>query len=214
MKPSTAIAKLLLELGAVNLRPDEPFKYSSGILSPIYTDNRVLISYPDARKKISIALEELARTNLRDIEAVAGTATAGIPWAAWVAAEFNLPMVYVRSKAKSHGQQNQIEGVLDGGARTVVVEDLISTGGSCLNAADAVRTAGAEPLAVIAIFTYGMKTARDGFAAKDLPLYTLTDFETLVGVALQEGRITDESHAKVLEWAADPAEWGKKMGFE
>lgn len=214
MKRDVAIAKLLLEAEAVTLKPDDPFRYTSGILSPIYTDNRVLISFPDIRKKISIAMEELARANYQNIEAVAGTATAGIPWAAWVAAGMNLPMVYVRGKAKRHGHKNQIEGILGAGKRTLVMEDLISTGGSAIGAAAAIRKSGAEPLAVIAIMTYQMEVSQNAFSEANLPLHTLTNFRTLTEVAVREGRISAGSHEKVLEWAADPQGWGKKMGFE
>jgi orotate phosphoribosyltransferase len=211
MSPSD-IASLLLERSAVTLRPEEPFRYSSGILSPIYTDNRVLISYPDARDKIVTALVESA-TQFGELDAVAGTATAGIPWAAWIADRLELPMVYVRSKAKSHGQQNQIEGTLGEGAKTLIIEDLVSTGGSCLNAVAAVREAGAVPVGVAAIFTYGMQSALDGFTAADVPLKTLTDFKTLVEAAANQGTLDADAQAKVLEWAEDPSGWAAKMGL-
>ncbi len=208
------IAKILLEVDAVTLRPDEPFRYTSGILSPIYTDNRVLISHPEARKAVAKALEGLARETHPKIEVVAGTATAGIAWAAWLGAGMNIPMVYVRGKAKDHGQKNQIEGVLPPGSKTLVIEDLISTGGSALGAAQAVREAGGEPLGVVAIFTYGMGQAVDGFREAGIPLSTLTNFEALTEAAEQLGQLTPESKERVLEWAKDPAGWGKKMGLE
>lgn len=214
MTNEVTIAKLLLDSGAVTLKPDDPFRYSSGIRSPIYTDNRVLISFPEARKKISKQMETIARADYRDIEAIAGTATAGIPWAAWIAAAFNVPMVYVRGEAKKHGHQNQIEGVLETGKRTLVIEDLVSTGGSVLAAAAAVRKAGAEPVAVIAIMTYQMESAQRAFKEAGIPLHTLTNFRTLTDVAVREGYLTAGSHEKVLEWAADPEGWGAKMGFK
>lgn len=213
MKTEVAIAKILLDLGAVTLRPDEPFRYSSGILSPIYTDNRVLISHPVERKKISQALETLARANYQPIDAVAGTATAGISWAAWMAAHMNVPMSYVRSKAKGHGQRNQVEGVITPGARTIVLEDLVSTGASALASVAALREAGAQPLAVVAIFTYNMESAAAAFQEAGVPLHTLTNFRTLTDTAVRTGVLSDESQQKVLEWAADPAGWGQKMGF-
>lgn len=209
----TAIAKILLERGAVTLQPDEPFTYSSGIISPIYTDNRVLISYPEDRKKISGALERLARENFGRVDALAGTATAGITWTAWLGAGMNLPIVYVRGRAKRHGQKNQIEGVLKPGSKTVVVDDLISTGQSALGSVGAVRRAGSEPLGVVAIFTYQMESAVTGFKKAVVPLYALTNFRTLVDVAERQGQLTAESRDRVLEWALEPTGWGKKMGF-
>lgn len=215
MKTDVAVAKMLLELSIVNFRPDEPFRYTSGILSPIYLDLRILISHPPERKQICEMLEDLARANYKHIEAIAGTSTAGIPWAAWLAAgSFNVPMVYVRERAKRHGQKNQIEGALEPGHKTLVIEDLISTGGSALNSVQAVRRAGAQPLAVLAIFTYQMAASVKAFAEDGVPLHTLTNFRTLVDVAGRQGVLTGESGKRVLEWANDPAGWGKKMGFK
>lgn len=214
MRTDAAIAEILLERGATTLRPDEPFRYTSGILSPIYNDLRVLLSYPDDRKKISKLLEKQARENFQKIDAVAGTATAGIPWAAWLGASLNLPMVYIRNRAKRHGQKNQIEGVLEPGSQTLVVEDLISTGQSSLGSVHAIRRAGSEPLGVVGIFTYQMAEAVKAFQKADVPLYTLTNFRTLVSVAERKGQLSGESRDNVLEWAENPAEWGKKMGLE
>lgn len=214
MTTDTFIAKLLLKLEAVNLRPDEPFRYTSGILSPIYTDNRVLISYPEERSQIVKALQEIIQVNYPAVELVAGTSTAGIPWAAWLASALDIPMVYVRDKAKSHGRQNQVEGVLKPGQQTIIVDDLISTGGSALGSVEAIRTAGAEPLAVVALFTYNMAKAVAAFEQAKVPLHALTNFRTLVDTAVQDGLLSEDSQAKVLEWAADPAGWGKKMGLE
>ncbi len=214
MNTAVAVAKMMFDVGAVTLRPDEPFRYTSGILSPIYLDNRVLISHPPQRKKIAQALEALVRANYKNVEAFAGTSTAGIPWAAWLSAQFNLPMVYVRDRAKRHGQKNQIEGVLPPGAATIVIEDLVSTGGSALNSVAAVRRAGAQPLAVVGIFSYGMQQSAEGFAEAEVPLHTLTNFPTLVDTAVRGGVISADAQAKVLEWAGDPAGWGKRMGFE
>lgn len=214
MTTDAAIAEILLERGATTLRPDEPFRYTSGILSPIYNDLRVLLSYPDERKKIAKLLEKQARENFKKIDSIAGTATAGIPWAAWLAASMNVPMVYVRHRAKRHGQKNQIEGVLEPGSKTLVVEDLVSTGQSALGSVHAIRRAGSEPLGVVGIFTYQMEEAVTAFKKARMPLYTLTNFRTLVNVAERKGQISSESRDKVLEWAADPAGWGKKMGLE
>lgn len=208
------IAKIMLEAEVATFRPDEPFRYTSGILSPIYLDNRVLISYPKHRKAISIALEELGRKTFPQIDVLAGTATAGIPWAAWVAEKMNLPMVYVRDKAKRHGQKNQIEGVLPSGSRTLVVEDLISTGQSALGSVQAIRRAGSEPLGVVAIYSYEMEASAKGFRKEGVPLATLTNFRVLTDEAERQGQLTEASKGRVLEWAKDPAGWGKKMGLE
>jgi orotate phosphoribosyltransferase len=214
MRTDTAVAKILLERGATALRPDQPFRYSSGILSPIYNDLRVLMSYPDDRKKILALLSEVARSNYRRLDAVAGTATAGIPWASWLAAEFNLPMTYVRDKPKQHGQQNQIEGVVEPGSRTLVVEDLVSTGQSVLGTVETIRQAGAEPVGIVGIFTYQMESSVTAFKAAGIALHTLTNFRTLVDMAVKLGRLTAESQEKVLDWATDPAGWGKQQGLE
>lgn len=214
MSVENSIAKILLEAGAVTLRPDEPFRYTSGMLSPIYTDNRVLISFPNHRKAIAKALAATLEEHYSAIDAFAGTATAGIAWAAWLCEKYDIPMVYIRDRAKRHGQQNQIEGILTPGARTIVVEDLVTTGGSALGSVHAVRKAGAEPLAVISIFTYETETAVTAFKKSRIPLHALTNFSTLVDTAERQGLITPASHAKVLQWAEDPAGWGAKMGFE
>lgn len=208
------IAKIMLEAEVATFRPDEPFRYTSGILSPIYLDNRVLISHPEHRKAVAIALEGLARKTFPKIEVLAGTATAGIPWAAWLAEKMNLPMVYVRGQAKRHGQKNQIEGVLPPGSRTLVIEDLISTGKSALGAVQAIRRAGGEPLGVVAIYTYEMDAAEDGFREAGVPLATLTNFRILTDEAEQRGQLTRDSKQRVLDWSKDPAGWGKRMGLE
>ncbi|MSU75871.1 orotate phosphoribosyltransferase [Patescibacteria group bacterium] len=214
MKNDAVIAEILLERGATTLQPDEPFRYTSGIVSPIYNDLRVLLSYPDDRKKISKLLEKQARENFKGIDAIAGTATAGIPWAAWLAAAMNVPMVYVRQRAKRHGQKNQIEGVLKPGSKTLIIEDLVSTGQSALGSVHAIRRAGSEPLGVVGIFTYQMEEAVKAFKKAQTPLYTLTNFRTLVSVAERKGQLSSDSRDKVLEWASDPAGWGKKMGLK
>jgi orotate phosphoribosyltransferase len=214
MKNDAMIAEILLERGATTIQADEPFKYSSGMLAPIYNDLRVLISHPEDRKKISKQLEKLGRENFKKIDMIAATATGAIPWGSWIAASLNVPLVYVRPRAKRHGQKNLIEGVLKPGSKTLIIEDLITTGGSALNSVHAVRKAGGEALGVVGIFTYQMKTAVKAFKKDDVPLYTLTNFRTLVSVAARKGQLSVESQDKVLEWAADPEGWGKKMGFK
>lgn len=214
MTTDTSIAKVLLESGVATFKPDEPFRYTTGILSPVYMDHRVLISQPENRKKIATALEDLARSNFSHIEVLAGTATAGIPWAAWISSHMNIPMVYVRGEAKKHGQKKQVEGVLAPGSKTVIVEDLISTGASSIVSVNAVREAGGQPLGVAGIFTYGLPSATTAYKEADTPLHTLTNFSTLVDVAIQQGMLSAESQEQVLAWAEDPTGWGAKMGHE
>ena len=154
MNTSQRIAGHLLNVEAVSLRPDAPFTWASGILSPIYCDNRITLSYPEVRRDIAAELAKTIRENYPEVEVIAGTATAGIPQACWVAEIMNLPMVYIRTKAKDHGKENQIEGRITSGQKMVVIEDLISTGGSVLDACEAARREGADVLGVAAIFTY------------------------------------------------------------
>lgn len=203
------IAGHLLNIGAVALRPNEPFTWTSGIKSPIYCDNRLTMSYPDIRESIADAFAAIVRERYPDAEVIAGTATAGIPHAAWVAQKLNLPMAYIRDKAKGHGKENQIEGIVKPGQKVVVIEDLISTGGSSLKAALAVKDAGAEPLAVLAIFTYQLGKATNAFAEAGIPLQTLSNYSALIDVAVQTGRIEPQDLDVLQAWRANPAEFGK-----
>ncbi len=202
VKPSQAmtIAKKLLSIGAVHLRPNEPFIWSSGIQSPIYCDNRLTLSYPSLRREIAAGLVHLIQTHYPDAEMIAGTATAGIPHAAWVAERMNLPLCYVRANAKSHGKQNQIEGDLKVGSKTVVVEDLISTGGSSLRAAQALQNAGADVLGVVAIFTYEFEQAEKAFFQAGLSYQTLSNYSSLLQVAEYENMFTEEELCKLKKW--------------
>ncbi|KAA9007575.1 orotate phosphoribosyltransferase [Paenibacillus spiritus] len=202
------IASYLLEIGAVALRPQEPFTWTSGIKSPIYCDNRLTLSYPEIRSYIAEAFAEHVRSEYPEAEVIAGTATAGIPHAAWVADKLNLPMAYIRDKAKGHGKQNQIEGRVAPGQKVVVIEDLISTGGSSIKAAEAVRDAGAEPLAVLAIFSYQLDRAVSAFAEANLPLHSLSDYGTLIGVALSQGKIAQSDVELLRSWRQDPSSFG------
>ncbi|MBU8907077.1 orotate phosphoribosyltransferase [Desertibacillus haloalkaliphilus] len=199
------IANHLLEIEAVTLRPNEPFTWSSGIKSPIYCDNRLTLSYPEVRRQVARGLEELIREHYPQVEVVAGTATAGIPHAAWVSERMDLPMVYVRSKSKGHGKGNQIEGVVRGGQKVVVVEDLISTGGSVITAAEALREIGAEVIGVVAIFTYGLEKAKEQLADEKLPFETITDYDTLLTVSLERQEITDLELSKLKKWRENPS---------
>ncbi|PLR97344.1 orotate phosphoribosyltransferase [Bacillus sp. T33-2] len=203
------IAARLLEIEAVFLRPDDPFTWSSGILSPIYCDNRLTLSYPAIRREIAEGLKELITTHFSECELIAGTATAGIPHAAWVSELLGMPMCYVRSKAKGHGKGNQIEGLAKPGQKTVIVEDLISTGGSVINAAAALKEAGCEVLGAVSIFTYELEKGTQLLAEAGLALFSLTDFSTLTEVAKEEGSIRDTDLEKLSSWRKDPESWGK-----
>ncbi|OKO89981.1 Orotate phosphoribosyltransferase [Geobacillus proteiniphilus] len=203
------IAAKLLEIGAVALQPNEPFTWSSGLKSPIYCDNRLTLAYPDVRRTIADGLAELIRTHFPKADLIAGTATAGIPHAAWVSERMNLPMCYVRSQAKAHGKGKQIEGKAEPGQRVVVIEDLISTGGSSLTAVRALKEAGCEVLGVAAIFTYGLEKAKQAFAEANLPAYTLTDYDTLIETAVRLGAVSEHDLATLRQWRENPEEWGK-----
>ena len=191
-------SEALLSIGAVFLRPDEPFTWASGIKSPIYCDNRLILSAPEQRYEIEHGLAEQVRAHFPDCEMLMGTATAGIAHAALVADIMGLPMGYVRSSSKSHGRNNQIEGKLTKGARVVVIEDLISTGGSCLEVVQALRDAGAEVLGVISIFTYGLACATDAFNAAGVKSHSLVCLDELVGDAVRYGYIREEQRGMVL----------------
>lgn len=195
-----AIAKALLDIEAVTLSPNDLYTWSSGIKSPIYCDNRVTLGYPLVRGAIRDGLIKLIEAQFPDVEIISGTATAGIPHAAFIAEELKLPMNYVRSSSKSHGKQNQIEGANSKGKKVVVVEDLISTGGSSITAVDALKEAGADVLGVIAIFTYGLKKADDTFKNANLPFYTLSNYNELIEVAEDEGKITKDDIKTLVEW--------------
>jgi orotate phosphoribosyltransferase len=182
-------AGLLLSAHAVMLNLESPFRYTSGILSPIYCDNRVLISDPERRRQIVAGLVEAVRSLAPTANVVAGTATAGIPWAAWVAERLDFPMVYVRATAKEHGRGQRVEGRLPAPAVAVVIEDLVTTGGSSLGTVEALRDAGAEVAGVAAIFSYGLRKADDALAAAGVPLRTLTGLHDLLRVAEQSGYV-------------------------
>ncbi|MGJ3204776.1 orotate phosphoribosyltransferase [Geobacillus thermoleovorans] len=203
------IAAKLLQIGAVALQPNEPFTWSSGLKSPIYCDNRLTLAYPDVRRTIADGLAELIRTHFPEADLIAGTATAGIPHAAWVSERLELPMCYVRSQAKAHGKGKQIEGQAEPGQRVVVIEDLISTGGSSLAAVRALKEAGCEVLGVAAIFTYGLEKAKQAFAEENLPAYTLTDYNTLIETAVRLGAVSEHDLATLRKWRENPEEWGK-----
>ena len=198
------VAKSLLDIKAVLLSPDKPFTWASGWLSPIYCDNRLTLSYPNVRKDIENGLAKLIKDNFPDAACLMGTATAGIAHAALVADILDLPMGYVRGGAKSHGRNNRIEGKVEPGMKVVVVEDLISTGGSSLECVEALREAGCEVIGLIAIFTYGLPKATTNFEAANCKYATLTDYDTLIEVAKENNYIKDEDMEKLKAWKKDP----------
>jgi len=203
------IAAKLLQIGAVALQPSEPFTWSSGLKSPIYCDNRLTLAYPEVRRMIADGLADLIRTHFPEAVLIAGTATAGIPHAAWVSERLGLPMCYVRSQAKAHGKGKQIEGKAEAGQRVVVIEDLISTGGSSLNAVRALKEAGCDVLGIVAIFTYGLDKATQAFAGENVAAYTLTDYDTLIETAVRLGAVSEHDLATLRQWRENPEEWGK-----
>ena len=194
------IAKDLLKIGAVFLRPDEPFTWASGIKSPIYCDNRLTLTAPEARKDVENGLVSLIRAHFPEAEVLMGTSTAGIAHAAICGWIMDLPMGYVR------GGANRIEGKLEAGQKVVVVEDLISTGGSVIEVVEALREAGAEVLGVVSIFTYGMKKGLERLAAADVVHYSLSDFDTLAEVAAEEGYIAKEDVARLMAFRNNPSD--------
>lgn len=206
MVDKTTIAKDLLSIKAVFLRPDEPFTWASGIKSPIYCDNRLTLSYPEVREDIEQGIAEVIREQYPEAEVVMGTSTAGIAHAAIAAYKLGLPMGYVRGSAKDHGRKNQIEGRCEPGTKVVVVEDLISTAGSVLDCVEPLRAAGAEVLGVVSIFTYGMQRGLDRLAQADVRNVSLCDLDTLVKVAVEEGYIKPEDEARLLAFRANPSD--------
>ena len=194
------LAKELLAIQAVALRPNDYFTWTSGIKSPIYCDNRITMSYPSLRREIAAGMVEVIKEKYPEVEVVAGTATAGIPHAAWVSELLDLPMIYVRDSAKKHGKTNQIEGRVLEGQKVVIIEDLISTGLSSLKVAKALREAGAEVLGVVAIFSYELKKAQDAFEEAGVEYITLTNYPALVEEAVAIEYIHQDDVEKLLEW--------------
>ena len=207
-----AVARDLLRIGAVTLRPADPFTWASGRLAPIYTDNRLTLSHPDVRRRLCDAFADAVGAMPAPPDVVAGTATAGIPHAAWLADRLGLPMAYVRSSAKAHGRGNQIEGRVAPGQAVVLVEDLVSTGGSVAQAGAALREAGATVPVVLAIFSYGLDAGRQRLAADGYATTVLTDFATLARVARADGALSDADLATLDAWRADPSAWSLERG--
>ena len=206
MDISSKIAQGLLSIGAVFLRPQEPFTWASGIKSPIYCDNRLILTAPEVRKKVEAAIAETVKAKFPACEVLMGTSTAGIAHAAIAATILDLPMGYVRSGSKDHGRGNRIEGKLEKGQKVVVIEDLISTGGSCIEVVNALREAGAEVLGVASIFTYGMKKGLERLKEADVVNYSLSNLDALVEVAAEEGYIEPGDKARLLKFRDNPSD--------
>lgn len=204
---SSLIAEALLEVQAVKLSPEKPFRWASGWKSPIYCDNRITLSYPKVRTLIKEKLVELIQLQFPSVSCIAGVATAGIPQGALVADLMELPFLYVRSSPKSHGMQNLIEGIADKNAKIVVIEDLISTGGSSLKAAEALRQAGYNVLGMAAVFTYNFQVAVDNFQTADLPFYALSNYDDLIQSALEKGIVKPNIIETLQAWRLSPQTW-------
>lgn len=200
------VAKALLEIKAVFFRPDEPFTWASGIKSPVYCDNRLILTAPEQRKIVEQAIADKVKAEYPECEVLMGTSTAGIAHAAIAASILDIPMGYVRSGAKDHGRQNQIEGRLEKGQKVVVIEDLISTGGSVIEVVDVLREAGAEVLGIVSIFTYGMQKGLDRLAAANVKNVSLTNFDTIAEVASETGYIKPEDVARLIKFRNNPSD--------
>lgn len=202
-----AVAERLLQVSAVTLKPDQPFTWASGWKSPIYCDNRKILSFTHIREFIKSEMCNLIFEKFPDADLIAGVSTAGIAWGALVADQLKLPFVYVRPKPKEHGMGNQVEGYFEKGQKTVVVEDLVSTGKSSLQVVDALRNAGLEVLGMVSIFTYEFGVARDAFAGSAVPYFSLTNYSTLISLAIEKGIVTPEQESILLKWKDNPSTW-------
>ena len=205
-KMEKEISKQLLSIGAIFLRPEEPFTWASGIKSPIYCDNRLTLTAPEVRTEIENAIAEVIKENYPDVDVLMGTSTAGIPHAAITADILKLPMGYVRGGNKDHGRHNQIEGKLEKGQKVVVVEDLISTGGSVIDVVNALRDAGAEVLGIVSIFTYNMEKSKTKLSEANVKNISLSNFDALVEVAAEEGYISKDAIEKLIAFRDNPSD--------
>lgn len=212
---SENVAKILLDIKAVTLSPEKPFVFVSGIHSPIYTDNRLLMGYPKERAEITGYIADVIKEHGIKAEIIAGTATAGIAPAAWIAERLSLPMIFVRKKLKEYGTGKLVEGIIQKGKNIVLIEDVISTGKSSLSAVDAIRNEGGTVDICLSFFEYGFNDTREKFKEKNIMLYTLTTLDALVDVALKKGMLKEKDKALVLSWRKDPWKWTKeaKMHF-
>jgi orotate phosphoribosyltransferase len=209
MKRELSIAEKLLQINAVKLNPQNPFTWASGWKSPIYCDNRKILSYAHVRDYIKSEMTNAVFTVFPDAEVIAGVATAGIPWGALVADLLSLPFIYVRSKPKEHGMGNQIEGVLHAGQKVVVIEDLISTGKSSLEAVKAIQEAQGEVIGLCSVFTYEFPIAQQIFSAENIKTLSLSNYSSLIDIALEKKIISDDEVTLLKSWRENPSEWGK-----
>jgi len=205
------IASHLLEIQAIKLSPSAPFVWASGWKSPIYCDNRLSLSYPPIRKFITQELTSIIKEYKKEVEGISGVATAGISQGALVADQLSLPYSYIRSSAKKHGMTNKIEGKVQEGQKIVLIEDLISTGGSAIDAAIALREVNAKPIAITSIFTYGFSLAKENLEKAEIDLLTLCDYDTLIEVAKDENKITADQIAHLSSWKESPSQWNEKI---
>lgn len=213
MEKAERVAQILLDIHSITFNAEKPYHYASGIISPVYIDCRLLMGYPEKRKQISEFLTDNIKATGETFNVIAGTATAGIPHAAWVSDRLNLPMIYVRNKPKDHGKGNIVEGVLKKDQHVAVIEDLISTAESSVNTVKAIRDAGALASYIFCIITYGMLKAKANITQNNVALVPLTSFETVVSVAEKSGQIKHDQKQNILDWATDTTGWGAKMGF-
>ncbi|MFT6866467.1 MAG: orotate phosphoribosyltransferase [Cyclobacteriaceae bacterium] len=209
-KLAMEIAKELLKTECIKINLEKPYIWASGWKSPIYCDNRLSLSYPESRTFVKNSLVKLIKEKYPDAEAIAGVATAGIPQGALVADVLNLPFIYIRSKTKAHGLENQVEGVVKPGQKVVIIEDLVSTGGSSLQAAEAIRAAGMEVLGMTSIFTYGFPLSEDNFKAHNMDLWYLSDYSTMIDLGIANGTIKEDQLATLKAWRSNPALWGEE----
>lgn len=207
MTNEKAVAEKLLQVGAVKLSPEQPFTWASGWKSPIYCDNRKVLSFPFVRDFIKSEMCNVAFEQFPQAEILAGVATAGIPWGAMAADQLKLPYIYVRPKPKEHGLGNQIEGAYQPGQRVLVIEDLISTGKSSLQVVDVLRNAGVEVIGMVSIFTYGFSVAEKAFEAAGVPYRSLTNYAQLISLAVEKGQVSADTEQLLLQWRNDPANW-------
>ncbi len=208
------IAELLLDIKAVTINVEAPYHYSSGIISPVYCDNRLIISCLEERKVIIDTFLEIIDGLDTPPDVIAGTATAAIPFAAWVSNRLDLPMIYARSGQKGYGKEHRIEGTLAPGQKVLFTEDLVTTGGGVLKSAEDVAKFNVEVIGVATIFEYGLPAATEGFKNAGLPKWSMADFVTILDVMSERGELSDDNRNIALDWQADPRGWGSKMGFE
>lgn len=211
MTDKIAIAEKLLQIKAIKLNVNEPFTWASGWKSPIYCDNRKVLSFPFIRDYIKSEMCNIVFTAFEEADIIAGVATAGVPWGAMVADQLKLPFIYVRPKPKEHGLGNQIEGFYEEGKRVVVIEDLVSTGKSSLQVVDVLKNAGLKIDGMVSIFTYGFEVAKEAFEKYQLTLKSLTDYESLIELAIQQGIVSPDDQQTLLDWRKDPANWPAQL---